>query len=361
MSNRKEVDIYGSVSHKNKQFHQPTEDQAAPVAWRTEYLRHKMWTTILLAILIVFMAGVAFLVYKNYQSTAPEFMVEYENTRRKTDRISTHRLSFLTDWVIDYKEPIDKGIENVDFDSYWLKRASYHFVNGEQSFYNQDFPAARKHLNAALEIFPNLKGVAEMLGQIDLAEERYESAIKFLEKAAAEKSEPDYAIYSNLGAANIQINEHKKAEEYILKAIEINPLSPDSYQNLAELYNKIGETQKASENYEKYLELVPNDMNVMQSYAILMINGANWEKANQLLSKLTDEFPNVAPFWFLRAQVEMELKNNGGAIVALQRAVKLVDSSYAFSWLSKTEFRPLHNNQHFKQILSMVEEDLKNQ
>ena len=67
----------------------------APVTWRAEYLKHRFWSLVLLTIVIIFMAGVGVLVFKNYKSTAPEFMVERERQRRAGDRVSTHRLSFF--------------------------------------------------------------------------------------------------------------------------------------------------------------------------------------------------------------------------------------------------------------------------
>ena len=200
-----------------------------------------------------------------------------------------------------------------------------------------------------------------LFGQISFIEENYKEAVDFLEKALVETENPDESIYSNLGAPNIQINEYEKAEEYLNRAIEISPLTPDAYKNIAELYRKTGGRLGVAESYEKYLELVPDDMNVMQSYAIHMDYLRKFAKASQLLKLLNEKFPNVASFFFLRAQAETELKNHGEAIVALQRAVQLVDSSYALSWLSKSEFEPLHNNPHFKEIVDLIETDIENQ
>jgi tetratricopeptide (TPR) repeat protein len=81
-----------------------------------------------------------------------------------------------------------------------------------------------------------------------------------------------------------------------------------------------------------------------------MTANGQWGKAAELLRALNKELPNVAPLFFLRAQVETQLGNSDEAIIALQRGIKLVDSSAALGWLSKEDFNELRTSEAFKTL-----------
>jgi tetratricopeptide (TPR) repeat protein len=353
MSNRKHGDIYSGPGHQEEQ---PQTPQTPPTDhWRRDYLKNKFWSFTLGIIVFTFIAGLAWMLIQNFLSMQPE------NTANRSSEIashstllSSHRLSVLTDWVIDFNEPLDFDIEDAEFNATWLKRATYYLVNGEQAYRDQKPELARENLNKALKIFPDLKGVNFLLGNLALMEEKYDEAIKYYEIATTEE-ELTYQLAGNLGAACIGAEQYEKAEKYLLQAQKIQANAPEAYKNLAILYRKKGDVQAASDHFEKYLDLTPKDLDVTQSYAMYMIANQRWQKAGELLITLNRELPNVSNLFFLRAQVESQLGNSAAAMTALKRGIKLVDSSLALAWLSNDDFDLLRTSDEFQQLATEVE------
>ncbi|MFC1467158.1 tetratricopeptide repeat protein [Verrucomicrobiota bacterium] len=356
MSIRKQGDIYSAPDDQNERFEKATEVKEVTEHWRRDYLKNRFWSFFLGFIVFAFASGVIWLLIQNYLSLQPQRAAERAHeARRRSSVTSRHNLSTLTDWVIDFREPLDTTIKDVDFNIYWLKRAAYHVINGEQAFHANDPATAREQLGKALEIFPDLKGIHFPLGNLALLEENYEEAIKSFEKAAAQEEEMTYRLALNLGAACIGAEDYENGENYLLEAIELQPNKPQAQKNLAMLYRKSGKKEEASLHFEKYLNLVPDDMAMMQSYAMHMTANGKWKKAAELLRKLNKEFPDVAPLFFLRAQAEAQLGNKADAIKALKRATQLVDSSYALAWLAKDDFDALRTTKEFLDLSTRTE------
>lgn len=356
MSIRKQGDIYSGPGDQEEPFVQSAQNQQAPEQWRRDYLKNKFWSFFLGAVVFVFASAVIWLLIQNYISLQPDRTSSAaDDIRRQSSVVSSHRLSVLTDWVIDFREPLDATIKDVEFNTYWLKRAAYHVVNGEQAYRNQDSITAREEYNKVLEIFPDMKGVYYPLANLALMDEKFTEAIELFEKAAEESEEMSYRLASNLGAACIGAEDYEKAEGYLLEAIDLQANAPEAYKNMAVLYRKTGDVENAASYFEKYLDLVPDDMDMMQSYAMYMTANGQWDKAGELLRQLNTAFPDVAPLFFLRAQVEIQLGNNSDAIKALKRGIKLVDSSYALAWLSKTDFDVLRTSKEFQDLSTEVE------
>lgn len=350
MSTRKQGDIYSGPGDQEAQFHQ-AESPNGLDPWRRDYLKNKFWSFILGLIVFLVAAGVVWLLIQNYLSLQPMKASSHEDDiRRHSTVVSAHRLSVLTDWVIDFREPIDFDVEDVAFNTTWLKRAAYHVINGEQAYQNQDPTTARTEFNKALAIFPDIKGVHVLLGNLALTEEKWTDAIAAYEKAAKEEEQMTYRLASNLGAACIGAEQYGKAERYLIEASNLKANAPEAYKNLAILYRKTGDLDNASTFFEKYIELVPNDMDTMQSYAMYMTANRKWNKAAELLRKLNIEFPDVAPLFFLRAQAEVQLGNSAATIKSLKRGIQLVDSSYALAWLSKNDFDTIRDSKDFQDL-----------
>jgi tetratricopeptide (TPR) repeat protein len=353
MSSRKQGDIYsgpGDQEEQPKVAKTPTTDH-----WRRDYLKNKFWSFTLGLIVFIFIAGLTWMLIQNFLSMQPENTASRTSEiARRSSVVSGHRLSILTDWVIDFNEPLDFDVKDAEFNTTWLKRATYHLINGEQAYRDQKPELAREHLNKALKIFPNLKGINFLLGNLALMEENYDASVKFYELAMTE-GDVTYQIAGNLGAACIGAEQYEKAEKYLLQAQKLQSNAPEAYKNLAILYRKKGDVQAASDHFEKYLNLSPNDLDVTQSYAMYMIANQRWQKASDLLTQLNRELPNVSNLFFLRAQVESQLGNSGAAMTALKRGIKLVDSSLALAWLSNDDFDLLRTSTEFQELATEVE------
>lgn len=61
--------------------------------------------------------------------------------------------------------------------------------------------------------------------------------------------------YSNRGFDEVSTNNYQKAEEYLGKALEINPNNPYAILNMGVVYQNTGRREKAREMYNKVIEL----------------------------------------------------------------------------------------------------------
>ena len=84
------------------------------------------------------------------------------------------------------------------------------------------------------------------LGRIYRHLERYEEALKILEKAQAIGGDTDEVLYS-LAKTYKKMGEYAKSAEYFSRAIEVKPDHAHAYDRLGNLYVLTGETDKAIE------------------------------------------------------------------------------------------------------------------
>lgn len=95
------------------------------------------------------------------------------------------------------------------------------------------------------------------LGRIYRHLERYEDALKILEKAQASTEENDEILY-NLAKTYKRMRNYDKAAEYFARAIEIKPDHAHAYDRLGSLYALTGEVSKAIATYKEGLRVDPN-------------------------------------------------------------------------------------------------------
>lgn len=356
-------DIYGGhQAHQQQQPAAQKHGEPEPEQWRKEYLKHKFWSFLLSMIVFIFIAGMAWLMIHTYmkqQNKAKATLVAESALSRETGSVPRFGLESETEWVLDFDETLlggdEQPVENAEFSTRWLKAAAYYTINAEQAFTLRKFDQAIANYKKALRIFPDLKGIHSQLGNIYLAQQNYKEAIKELEKSLSEQDTPDWRTLVNLGAACMQTEAFEKAEQYLQQALTEHPELPEVQKNLALLYKEMKRPEESIRYFERYLALRPNDIATTQLYTVYLTANAKWDKAAGLLRKLNESAPDVAPLFFLRAQVELQLGNQEAAISALQRGIRLVDSSYAIGWMSKSDFDEIRNTTAFQQLIDQVD------
>ena len=95
------------------------------------------------------------------------------------------------------------------------------------------------------------------LGRIYRHLERYDDALKILEKAKDIGGDTDEVLYS-FAKTYKRMHNYDKAVDYFSRAIEIKPDHAHAYDRLGNLYVLIGETDKAIEVYKKGLQVDSN-------------------------------------------------------------------------------------------------------
>jgi len=272
--------------------------------------------------------------------------------------IPRHTLPSEAAWVMDYQriaEEIDQDGELAEkpLSTMWVKKAAYHIIMGQQALALQEVDSALEHFQEVVVIYPEIEGLHRSLGMLYIEREEYEKAAEHLEVALQE--EELFDVVNNLGTAYIGTQEYDKAEKYLLRALELQPQSPLSHKNLAVLYRKMKRDEAAIFHFEKYIDLRPGDLDTLQTYALYLTKLARWKQAAEFLTTLTQEVTDVAPLYFLLAQVQVQNDQQDLAVAALQRGIQLVDPDLAIAWMSRKEFNDVRESHEFKSLVDELE------
>ena len=116
------------------------------------------------------------------------------------------------------------------------------------------------------------------LGRIYRHLERYDDALKILEKARNIGGDTDEVLYS-FAKTYKRMRDYDKAAEYFLRAIEVKPDHAHAYDRLGNLYVLTGKTDKAIEIYKKGLRVDPNHPYLNFHLAELLRQEKRYEEA----------------------------------------------------------------------------------
>ena len=272
--------------------------------------------------------------------------------------IPRHSLPAEAAWVMQYQRAAD----NADLfnepgekplSTKWVKKAAYHIIMGQQAMAIDEPEEALKNFQEAVKIYPEIEGLHRSMGMLYIQEEQYELAAKHLELALQE--EELFDVVNNLGTAYIGTKNYDLAEKHLTRALELQPESPICHKNLAVLYRKMDRADDSIFHFEKYLDLRPDDLETMQTYALYLTKLGRWNAAAEFLEKLTQEVTDVAPVYFLLAQVQVQNGEQDKALAALQRGIQLIDPSQALAWMNRTEFNTVRESQEFQSLVDQLE------
>ena len=258
-------------------------------------------------------------------------------------------------WVADY--PPDQAHNDVGPDpkplsTAWIKNAAYYTIMGQQAMALNQPGKALEQFQKVVDAYPDIKELHRAMGVLYLQRKECAKAATHLEKALRE--EKNFDILNSLSSAYIGTKEYGEAEKVLLRALEMQPENPGCHKNLAEIYRKMKRDDKAIYHFEKYLDLQPNDLGTLQTYAIYLIQMERWKDAADVLTKLTQEATDVAPLYFLLAQVQVQNGQQDNAIAALKRGIQLVDSELALTWLQREEFNALRESGKFNELIDTL-------
>lgn len=272
--------------------------------------------------------------------------------------IPRHTLPADATWVMDYQHVASQAEAEdstgpKELSTKWVKNAAYHIIMGQQALAVNESSQALEHFQKVIEVFPDIQGIHRAMGMLYLQQEDFPKAAECLERAAEEDEEFD--VVSNLGTAYIGTKQYDLAEKQLKRALDMQPQNPGCHKNLAVLYRKMERDNEAIYHFEKYLDLRPNDLDTMQTYALYLTKLGRWKEASDFLTELTQEVTDVAPIYFLLAQVQIQNGNEAKALEALQRGIQLVDPELALAWMNRKEFNEVRNSGDFKTLVDQLE------
>ena len=129
--------------------------------------------------------------------------------------------------------------------------------------------------------------------------EDYKKALDLFNEALID-DENNQNIINNIALCEMKLGKQKEAEEHFLKAISIEPKTPQPYLNLAELYFTQNELLKAIELLQTASSLIPNDVAILHYLARIYIEDKRLEEGIDALNLILDISPeNIDAYWDL--------------------------------------------------------------
>lgn len=348
-------DIYQSDSHDFEKDFTPQVTQELIEQRQRDLRRNRLAALFFGGLALVIALSLIFLVIRDFLD---ERDLSIKVPSEEHAFIPRHALPSDATWVMDYKLVADQPDLNADpgeksLSTEWVKKAAYHIIMGQQAMALQELDAALEHFNSVVEIYPDIEGLHRSMGMLYIQHEEYDKAAKHLEKALQEKELFD--VVNNLGTAYIGTGEYDKAEKNLLRALELQPESSIGHKNLAVLYRKMEKEDSAIFHFEKYIDLKPNDLDTLQTYALYLTKQGQWKQAAEVLTEVTREITDVAPIYFLLAQVQIQNNQEELALDALQRGIQLVDPDLALAWMSRAEFHAVRDSSEFISLINELE------
>ena len=227
----------------------------------------------------------------------------------------------------------------------WLK-SEYRFFNGQKAIALGNYDGAVENLSAALKLYPADTEAGFRLGNVLLAQGKYEESLAAFEKTI---SAADYyeEVYYHAALAALGMQDTKKAVRYLMENLRLHPYHLQAYQMLTqllhdnviyagadelamverglklfpyetglwrlagEIYDKLGESEYAKNVYQRGLTVDTLDKELLNRLENLFVKGekpAIIEQARQL-QKYQDKagrFDKMSLFYQQRLRSDIE-------------------------------------------------------
>ena len=161
--------------------------------------------------------------------------------------------------------------------------------------------------------------VLMMIGQVDMAIERYSHAIEF---------NPNHAsTYNNRGVAYINKGEVGHAIEDHTKAIKLNPNDAVVYYNRGLTYINIGNPNRAITDLNKAIQLKPNFAEAYNNRGLAYSDRGDTDRAIEDFNRAIQYKPNYSEAYNNRGVAYRSKANFDRAVTDLNKAIQLKPNS----------------------------------
>lgn len=230
------------------------------------------------------------------------------------------RVDLLRGQTYFNKEDYDRALAS--FQKALAKQPQYApalYEAGKIHYQRNELEAAQKALREAARLDPRQPDYALKLGQVCLALDQPDEAIKHL--LAIEKAHPELVqTYYILGGAFHRKGDTAKAAAYRRKFQELN-LQQRKQQEIEEEVSRMiaqaekqldaGQDAAARELFEKAIELEPNTWDAQAYLAEMLLAGPDWRRAQPHLARMEALEPEspvgnylLARYWYLSHEFE---------------------------------------------------------
>ena len=149
-----------------------------------------------------------------------------------------------------------------------------------------DFDNAKKHIEIAIEKAPeqavfrsNYGSLLHSMGENQLAINAIKISLRLDKKL--------FQSYYSLGIIYTDMQEHEKAVENYVKALEINSESSEAHNNLANLFSYLNNNE-AEYHYNKTIELIPNEIYPRLNMSNYLVKNNRFDESLKHLKEILD-------------------------------------------------------------------------
>jgi tetratricopeptide (TPR) repeat protein len=207
-------------------------------------------------------------------------------------------------------------------------KAAFERVSARMSTGN--FTDAENLCRDALAKFPDDGNLLCLLGAALVRQSRPDEAEAILRAVASRF--PDFAkVHEELGNALMSQDRHQEAIECFQHTIELESDNGPAHYKLGTLLNKIGNTRDGEKAMEIAASLAPN--RVAMAQAAEYQRAGDLAKAEQACHEILARDPDNPDAFRLLAELAMQRKQFGDAVVFSRRAVELAPNMVA-AWLN---------------------------
>ena len=171
----------------------------------------------------------------------------------------------------------------------------------------------------ALQLDPRDPKPHVNLGQIYLETNDLDRAISSFEQAISIDPEHSSLAHNSLGAAFLEKKMLGRAEQEILKALEMRPRLPDAHYNLGLLYEEKGDIARAIEEYKKEIEIHPAAHPAHFNLALLYGKTGRLREGVQELQRAIDADKSFARAYLFLAKAHLDLNENFAEAIRLAK------------------------------------------
>ena len=351
MNNDKKIirDIYANEPHEKDAYTPQINPEV--VKEKKRFIKRQQQINLFSGILILVLSiSLLYIIISNYVDSLEEAVPIKPIAQ---EYIPRYALDQESQWVLDlnnsYGQPDWKGEGTPPLNRVWIKKAAFNIIMAEKAYDIKEYASAAKYYEQVLEIYPDVENVKSPLGVCYFNMEEYEKAIELFRDTDVDTL--GFVLLNNLAIACIETEAFDVAEEYLLKALEKNPLYTPTLKNLALLYSSDEQHALAIKFYDNYFDLRPEDHDSRYDYALYLTQEGEWTLASEQINQLTQVVTDVANLYHLQARVELKLNNPMKALEATRKAAQLSDPKNALQWMSDDEFDQLRAVPDFQPLM----------
>ena len=142
------------------------------------------------------------------------------------------------------------------------------------------------------------------------------------------ETEPDNAdVYNNMGVAYSCLQDFEHAENYLVKALELDPQLAQAYINLSDLYYKAGDIASALGTLQRGTYELQDNLALAHLLARVYIEDQRWEDAIEELERVLDGEPENYDAFYDLGHVYFELGDYEAAISNFETVIEYQENN----------------------------------